>query len=98
MKLKQYGPSADILQNIPNIDRVRKIANFLYFLIIFQSFIQNHDPLAEHRRPTIADRENEYQQKRRMIPGMISPERLDYFADGKYMQRLFYFFSIRFSV
>jgi len=23
LKLKQYGPSADILQNIPNIDRVR---------------------------------------------------------------------------
>ncbi|CAF3643494.1 unnamed protein product [Adineta steineri] len=63
MKLKQYGPTADIRQNIPNID-------------------QNFDPLAEHRRPTIADRENEYQKKRRMVPGRISPERLDYFADG----------------
>lgn len=62
-KKKTYGPSADILQNIPNIDR-------------------NHDPMAEHRRPTIADRENDYQKKRRMIPGMISPERVDYFADG----------------
>ena len=40
--------------------------------------------MAEYRRPTIADRENEYQKKRRMMPGMISPERLDYFADGKY--------------
>jgi len=63
-KKKNYGPSADILQNIPNIDR-------------------NHDPMAEYRRPTIADRENDYQKKRRMIPGMISPERVDYFADGK---------------
>ncbi|CAF2363411.1 unnamed protein product [Rotaria sp. Silwood2] len=63
MKLKQYGPSTDILQNIPNIDR-------------------SHDPLAEHRRPTIADRENEYQKKRRMVPGRLSPERIDYFADG----------------
>ncbi|CAF1667606.1 unnamed protein product, partial [Adineta ricciae] len=62
MKLKQYGPSADIRQNIPNVDK-------------------NYDPLAEYRRPTIADRENEYQKKRRMQPGMISPERLDYFAD-----------------
>jgi len=43
MRTRQYGPTADILQNIPNIDR-------------------NHDPLAEHRRPTIADRENEYQK------------------------------------
>ncbi|CAF3330019.1 unnamed protein product [Rotaria sp. Silwood1] len=63
IKLKNYGPSADILQNIPNIDR-------------------SHDPLAEHRRPTIADRENEYQKRRRMIPGRISPERIDYFAHG----------------
>ncbi len=23
MKIKQYGPTADILQNIPNIDQVR---------------------------------------------------------------------------
>jgi hypothetical protein len=32
-----------------------------------------------------------------MIPGMISPERLDYFADGKYRNNfiLFHFFSIR---
>ncbi|CAF2070881.1 unnamed protein product [Rotaria magnacalcarata] len=62
-KSKQFGPSAEILQNIPNFDR-------------------NHDPLAENRRPTIADRENEYQKKRRVAPGRISPERLDYFADG----------------
>lgn len=40
--------------------------------------------MAEHRRPTIADRENEYQKKRRMVQGAISPERLDPFADGKY--------------
>jgi len=39
------------------------------------------DPLADRRRPTIADRENEYTQKRRRI--VISPERADPFADGK---------------
>ena len=39
--------------------------------------------MAEHRRPTIADRENDYQKKRRLMPGRMSPERVDYFADGK---------------
>ena len=38
------------------------------------------DPMAEHRRPTIADREDEYRQKRRRI--IISPDRADPFADG----------------
>ena len=45
--------------------------------------------MAEHRRPTIADRENEYQKKRRMVQGAISPERLDPFADGKYTTEIF---------
>jgi hypothetical protein len=48
--------------------------------------------LAEHRRPTIADRENEYQQKQRMVQGAISSERVDYFADGKYTNKFFYIF------
>lgn len=39
------------------------------------------DPMADRRRPTIADREDEYRQKRRRI--IISPERADPFADGK---------------
>lgn len=38
------------------------------------------DPLADRRRPTIADREDEYKQKRRRI--IISPDRADPFADG----------------
>ncbi|KAL5278450.1 SF3B1 family protein [Megaselia abdita] len=38
------------------------------------------DPLADRRRPTIADREDEYRQKRRRL--QISPERADPFADG----------------
>ncbi|KNE86450.1 hypothetical protein PSTG_20189, partial [Puccinia striiformis f. sp. tritici PST-78] len=37
------------------------------------------DPLADRRRPTIADREDEYRQKRRRI--VISPENGDPFAD-----------------
>lgn len=39
------------------------------------------DPFAEHRRPTIADREDEYRAKRRKM--VISPERVDPFAEGK---------------
>ncbi|KAH8333582.1 hypothetical protein KR059_000993, partial [Drosophila kikkawai] len=38
------------------------------------------DPMADRRRPTIADREDEYRQKRRRI--IISPERADPFAEG----------------
>ena len=49
--------------------------------------------MAEHRRPTIADRENDYQKKRRMVVGALSPERLDYFADGKTTRFCFVFSS-----
>lgn len=38
------------------------------------------DPFADRRRPTIADKEDEYRQKRRRL--VISPERADPFADG----------------
>ena len=41
---------------------------------------EDFDPFAEHRRPTIADREDEYRAKRRKM--VISPERVDPFAEG----------------
>nr|SVE88460.1 EOG090X00GC [Daphnia sinensis]SVE89704.1 EOG090X00GC [Daphnia sinensis]SVE90333.1 EOG090X00GC [Daphnia sinensis] len=41
---------------------------------------EDFDPFAEHRRPTIADREDEYRAKRRKL--IISPERVDPFAEG----------------
>ncbi|XP_057320468.1 splicing factor 3B subunit 1 isoform X1 [Microplitis mediator] len=41
---------------------------------------KEYDPFADRRRPTIADREDEYRQKRRRM--IISPERVDPFADG----------------
>ncbi|XP_076251577.1 splicing factor 3b subunit 1 isoform X1 [Rhynchophorus ferrugineus] len=41
---------------------------------------KDYDPFADRRRPTIADREDEYRQKRRRM--IISPERVDPFADG----------------
>ncbi len=53
--------------------------------------------MAEHRRPTIADRENEYQKKRRIVQGAISPERVDYFADGKYINEILISFILHFQ-
>lgn len=47
---------------------------------------EDFDPFAEHRRPTIADREDEYRAKRRKM--VISPERIDPFAEGKYLSLL----------
>ncbi|MCL4128243.1 UNVERIFIED_CONTAM: hypothetical protein GTU68_042963, partial [Idotea baltica] len=41
---------------------------------------KDHDPMAQYKRPTIADREDEYRARRRMQA--ISPERFDHFADG----------------
>ncbi|XP_035265008.1 splicing factor 3B subunit 1 isoform X1 [Anguilla anguilla] len=41
---------------------------------------EQYDPFAEHRPQKIADREDEYKGRRRVL--IISPERLDPFADG----------------
>lgn len=40
----------------------------------------DYDPFVETRRPTIADKEDEYRQKRRRM--IISPDRIDPFSDG----------------
>ena len=40
----------------------------------------DYDPFAEHKKPTVAQRESEYQARRRAQ--MISPARVDFFADG----------------
>ncbi|XP_075236948.1 splicing factor 3b subunit 1 isoform X1 [Lycorma delicatula] len=41
---------------------------------------KDYDPFADRRRPTIAEKEDEYRQKRRRM--IISPERIDPFAEG----------------
>lgn len=48
----------------------------------FNQSDKDFDPFADRRRPTIADREDEYRQKRRRM--IISPERVDPFAEGLY--------------
>lgn len=50
--------------------------------ISFQAEKEDFDPFADRRRPTIAEKEDEYRQKRRRL--VISPERADPFADGLY--------------
>ncbi|XP_046992506.1 splicing factor 3B subunit 1 [Schistocerca americana] len=41
---------------------------------------KDYDPFAERRRPTVAEKEDEYRQRRRHM--IISPERADPFAEG----------------
>ena len=41
---------------------------------------EDYDPFAEHKKPTIASRESEYQARRRLQ--QISPARVDFFAEG----------------
>ncbi|XP_050076528.1 splicing factor 3B subunit 1-like [Anopheles maculipalpis] len=41
---------------------------------------EDYDPFAERRKPTVAEKEDEYRQKRRRL--VISPERVDPFADA----------------
>ena len=43
---------------------------------------KDFDPFAEHKRAKIVDRENEYNARRRMNKDMISPARVDPFANG----------------
>jgi hypothetical protein len=42
--------------------------------------VKDYDPFAERRRPTIADREDEYKQRR--LWRILTPERFDPFAEG----------------
>lgn len=55
------------------------LSSQLIFSVVFQSD-KDFDPFAERRRPTIAEKEDEYRQKRRRM--IISPERVDLFAEG----------------
>lgn len=52
--------------------------SFFFFIII----ILQYDPFAEHRPQKISDREDEYKKRRQKM--IISPERHDPFADGKF--------------
>lgn len=87
-KRTTYTAPKAVLKDIIQQVRLRFINhNFLFSLVPnsffsnnFQSEKDDYDPFAEHRRPTIAEKEDEYRQKRRRL--VISPERADPFADG----------------
>ena len=58
-------------------------------------FFSQVDPFAQHRQPTIAEREDEYRARRRQM--VISPPRNDPFADGRCPEVIhpcFVFFSL----
>lgn len=61
---------------------INQMIDILNFRFRFQSEKEDFDPFADRRRPTIAEKEDEYRQKRRRF--VISPERVDPFADGVY--------------
>lgn len=71
--------------------RVNSSPSVFFLLIIIdwrrlQGEKDDFDPFADRRRPTIAEKEDEYRQKRRRL--VISPDRADPFADGLYPFRL----------
>lgn len=61
------------------VERSSSASNINYGFRL-QSENDNYDPFAETRSKTIAEKEDEYRQKRRRL--VISPERADPFADG----------------
>jgi len=64
-------------------DRGRQRASYTAPLAILNDVAKStddYDPFAEHKRPTVASRESEYQARRRAQ--QISPARVDFFADG----------------
>lgn len=78
----------DVIQQVSDIDKIiscRISANNARF----QGEKEDFDPFAERRRPTIAEKEDEYRQKRRRF--VISPERADPFADGLYSLFIIFF-------
>lgn len=83
-----YTAPASLLNDIAQVYNMPglKPQTFKVMLLksLFDTFLlqsdKDYDPFADKRRPTIADREDEYRQKRRRM--IISPERNDPFAEG----------------
>lgn len=70
-------------EDIENVSFNQKRAGYTAPASLLNDIAQSdkdYDPFAEKRRPTIADREDEYRQMRRRM--IISPERMDPFAEG----------------
>lgn len=67
---------------------------YIYFIVnaLLQSE-SDYDPFADRRQKTASEKEDEYRQKRRRM--IISPERIDPFAEGKAI--ILHFFSISYA-
>lgn len=72
----------DIVQHVSARHGLRLWAYSHQYVDSFQGEKEDFDPFADRRRPTIAEKEDEYRQKRRRL--VISPERADPFADGRF--------------
>eukprot|EP00794_Sanderia_malayensis_P003634 gene3634-4149_t len=76
---EQEEDDGDYSSNISS-GRLSSFTAPAHILNDIQKESQNVDPFAAHKRPTIADREDEYRARRRQL--VISPDRQDPFAGG----------------
>lgn len=82
-----YSAPAALLNDVVQVIKLSHIQLQGTNIIVFTQSTNDYDPFADRRRPTIAEKEDEYRQKRRRM--IISPERVDPFAEG-----LFIFFPM----
>lgn len=81
---RSINAPAALLNDVAQVSRLNEAAAHQFStncLCNFQTD-KEYDPFAGRRRQTIAEKEDEYRQRRRLQ--IISPERIDPFADGRY--------------
>lgn len=86
-----FNPVAHAMKEIVQVSFISTLRIFLILNLNLYVQLQSepdYDPFAEHRRPTVGEKEDEYRQKRRRL--VISPERVDPFADGTFPLRFAY--------
>lgn len=90
-----FGAPAALLNDISRVSL--KIVLFTGSRNSFPNLLiqaeKDYDPFADRRRPTVGEKEDEYRQKRRKL--VISPERVDPFADGMYLFKLLHLLVFR---
>lgn len=97
---RSFNPVAHAMKEIVQVRvEIRSISELHTTKNHYLQSEPDYDPFADHRRPTVGEKEDEYRQKRRRL--VISPERVDPFADGTFRRRflvvqslLFIFMSV----
>ena len=69
----------------------KNIHNIFFDLVL--QVEKDHDPMAQYKKPTIADREDEYRARR--MAQVLSPDRVDPFMDG---ELIFFFALLNFNI